>query len=84
MIADQPDKSVRNRVESYAATYGLTVTFLLCRVQMDPRAAGMATAFRHIRTRFGGGAVAHNTAFGADARIWTSGTATSRWWSATA
>ncbi len=38
LIAGQPEKSVRDHVESYAATRGLTVTFLLYRVQMDPRA----------------------------------------------
>jgi hypothetical protein len=35
LIAGQPDKTVRSRVERYAAARGLTVTFLLYRVQMD-------------------------------------------------
>ena len=35
LVAGQPDKSVRNRVEHYAQTRGLTVTYLLYRVQME-------------------------------------------------
>jgi len=35
VIAGQPEKSVREHVESYAAARGLTVTFLLYRVQMN-------------------------------------------------
>jgi len=35
VITGQPDKSVRNRVEQYAAARGLTVTFLLYRVHME-------------------------------------------------
>jgi hypothetical protein len=35
LIAGQPDKSVRNRVEHDASTRGLTVRFLLYRVQME-------------------------------------------------
>jgi len=35
LITGQPEKSVRDHVESYAAARGLTVTFLLYRVQMN-------------------------------------------------
>ena len=35
LVAGQPDKTVRDRVERYAATRGLTATFLLYKVQMD-------------------------------------------------
>jgi len=35
VISGQPDKSVRNRVEHYARTRGVTVEFLLYRVQTE-------------------------------------------------
>jgi hypothetical protein len=35
VISGQPDKSVRNRVEHYAASRGLAATFLLYRVHME-------------------------------------------------
>jgi hypothetical protein len=34
-IAGQPDKTVRNRVDHYASTRGLGVTYLLYRVHME-------------------------------------------------